>query len=424
MDPTVLVAIGAIILAFGAISRRAEHSILTPPIAFVLVGFALSDRAAGWLDLAPDDDVIHGLAELTLVLVLFTDAARIDLACLRRERSLPVRLLAIGLPLTIGLGALAAAAMFPGLGVAGAVLLAAMLAPTDAALGQAVISNPLVPVRIRQTLNVESGLNDGIVLPAVLILAALAGMHPASGDVSHWLGFLALQLLLGPIVGAAVGYLGGQLVQRAAQGGWSNAPFQRLSGLGLALLAFAGAEWVGGNGFISAFVSGLVLGNTARAACTGLYEFGEAEGQLLTLLVFLVFGAAMVPDALSHLDARIVAYALLSLTLFRMLPVALSLLGSGLRPASFAFVGWFGPRGLASILFVLVVVEQGRVEGGVLLETAVVFTVLLSTLLHGITAYPLARRYGAHVQAQRTAAEHEPVDELPVRIRHRLDPAG
>ena len=201
-----------------------------------------------------------------------------------------------------------------------------------------------------------------------------------------------------------------------------NAPFRRLSGLGIALLAFAGAESVGGNGFIAAFVAGLTLGNTARGVCTCLYEFGEAEGQLLTLLVFLIFGAVMVPTALAHANFDGLVYALLSLTLIRMLPVVLSLLGSGLRPASFAFIGWFGPRGLASILFVLVVVETGRLESGPMLEMIVVLTVLLSTLLHGVTAYPLARWYGAHVAVVRDAPEHHPVAELPVRIQHSSTP--
>lgn len=418
MDLAFLIAVAGVLLLFGAISRRAERSPLTPPLAFVGVGLALSPVGLGWLDLSPSNEVIHGLAELTLVLVLFMDAVRIELSCLRREGNLPLRLLAIGLPLTIVLGAAGAVAIFPGLGLAAAFLLAAILAPTDAALGQSVISSPRVPVRIRQALNVESGLNDGIALPIVLMLASLAALNGETNSLAYWLRFVGLQLLGGPLIGLAVGYLGGWLVLRATQSGWMNAPFQRLSGLGLALLAFAGAESVGGNGFIAAFIAGLTLGNTARGVCDSLYQFGEAEGQLLTLLVFLIFGAVMVPAALAHAGAEALVYALLSLTLIRMLPVALSLLGSGLRPASYAFIGWFGPRGLASILFVLVVLEAGRLEAGALLETVVVLTVLLSTLLHGVSAYPLARRYGAHVELTGEAPEHEPVTELPVRVQH------
>jgi NhaP-type Na+/H+ or K+/H+ antiporter len=412
MQPSLLAALAAAILAFGAISRRAERSIVTPPMFFVALGFALGEHGLGWFDSSIRSGVIHGLAELTLVLVLFTDAARIDVSCLRREGNLPARLLGIGMPLTILAGAAAAFWILPEFGVFEALLLAGILAPTDAALGQAVVSSPLVPVRIRQSLNVESGLNDGIALPVVLVFASIAGAVEGGGDTSYWIRFAVLQVVLGPVVGAAVGYLGGQLVERATRAGWINDAFERLSVLGLAGLAFAGAELVGGNGFIAAFVAGLALGNTARRVCDCLYAFGEAEGQLLTLLVFL--------EALPLADGRALVYAALSLTLIRMLPVALSLLGAGLRTASLAFLGWFGPRGLASILFALVVVEPGRIAIGPSLEAIVVLTVLLSTLLHGMTAYPLARRYGALVAGapERAAAERERVSEHPVRIRH------
>ncbi len=420
MNPSLLAAIAAALLAFGAVSRKAEQSVITPPMVFVLLGLALSAHGLGWLDLELDGAVIHGLAELTLVLVLFTDASRIDLSCLRREESLPARLLAIGLPLTIALGVLAALLVFPGIGIWEALLLAAILAPTDAALGQAVVSSRFLPVRIRQSLNVESGLNDGIALPVVLVAASLAGARAEGGDLAYWLRFAGLQLVLGPLVGVAVGALGGRLVERATRAGWINAAFERLSVLGLAALAFAGAELVGGNGFIAAFVGGLTLGNATRGICECLYEFGEAEGQLLTLLVFLIFGGVMVPHALPHWDGRALVYALLSLTVVRMLPVAISLLGAGLRPASFAFLGWFGPRGLASILFALLIVEEGRLESDDMLAAVVMLTVLLSTFAHGISAHPLARRYGARLSAarERAEAEHAPHPELPVRVRH------
>ncbi len=393
---------------------------LTPPLFFVAVGFALGEGGLG-VDLGIMSGGIHLLAELTLVLVLFTDAARIRLACLRQEESLPARLLGIGMPLTVAAGAAAAILLFPQLGVWGALLLAAILAPTDAALGQAVVSNPLVPLRIRQSLNVESGLNDGIAVPLVLLFA-FASASPEQGiDAGRWLGFALRALTLGPLVGVAVGVLGGRLVDRGIERGWINEPFERLSVLGLAALAFAGAELVGGNGFIAAFVAGLSLGNSTRGVCARLYDFGEAEGQLLGLLVFVAFGAVLVPAALMHATPAALLYAVASLTVVRMLPVALSLLGSGLRPVSVGFVGWFGPRGLASIVFVLLVVEGGQIPGAEILETIVVLTVLLSTALHGMTAYPLARRYGALVGVRGEAPEHAEAMELPVRVRHAGD---
>jgi len=287
------------------------------------------------------------------------------------------------------------------------------------------VSNPLVPVRIRQSLNVESGLNDGIALPVVLVLASLAGAGDAPGDASYWLRFAALAVTLGPLAGCAVGFFGGRVIGWGTRSGWVNDAFQRIAGLGLALLAFGAAELIGGNGFIAAFVAGLTLGNSARGVCTCLYEFGEAEGQLLTLLVFLAFGAAMVPEALPHATAGAVFYALLSLTVIRMLPVALSLLGTGLRPTSVAFLGWFGPRGLASILFALLVVEEGGLAAGPQLMMVVVLTVLASTILHGLTAYPLARRYGEYAAAMdESEAERAHAPELPVRIPHSANAAG
>ena len=418
MEPALLASFAAVLVAFGIVSRRMERGVVTPPM--VVVGLGIGLGQLGWLE--PGRELLADLAELTLVVVLFTDAARIDLAHLRLRRSLPARLLGIGLPLTVAAGALAAWIIVPGLGLWEAILFGAVLAPTDAALGQAVVSNRLVPVSVRQGLNVESGLNDGIALPLVLVAIAFAGAAGENGgSVGGWVSFAVLQVTLGPLVGAAVGYLEGRSVAWSVRAGWMNEAFRRLSVLGLAGLAFAGAELVGGNGFIGAFVAGLTLGNTARAVCTPAYEFGEAEGQLLGLVVFLIVGGVMVPAALPHWDGRAWLYALASLSVVRMAPVALSLARSGLRPATLAFIGWFGPRGLASILYARIVVGEGLAVA-TLLESVVTLTVLLSTFLHGATAYPLARRYGDRVRATREGAEEErPVSELPVRIRHAAD---
>ena len=422
MEPRFLAVLALALLGYGLISRRAERSPLTPPVAFVTLGVVLGAGGLGWMEVQVDAAILHNLAELTLILVLFSDAARIDLRCLRREQSLPARLLLIGMPLTIALGALAALLVLPSFAFFEALLLAAILAPTDAALGQAVVSSPLVPTRIRQTLNVESGLNDGIALPLVLLLASFAGAAPGdNADAVGWLEFAALQVSLGPLVGVAIAWLGGKALARAHAQGQVNAAFERLAALALALLAFGGAELVGGNGFIAAFMAGLTLGNSARDTCEALYEFGEAEGQLLTLLVFLAFGATLVPHALPHLDWRVCLYALLSLTLVRALPVALSLLGAGLQPGSLLFLGWFGPRGLASILFMLLVVEEHMLPHGMLLEATVITSVLASTFAHGFSAYPFARLYNAYLARHKDGemSEHAPAMELPVRIRHR-----
>ncbi len=420
---TALVAVAVAILAFGLVSRRAQAGILTPPLAFVAFGMVLGPIGFDLVGYDLEHGIIHALAELTLVLVLFTDASRIDLAVVRRQHDLPVRMLVIGLPLTVAAGAVVGLVLFPEMGLWHVAALAAVLAPTDAALAQSVVGHPKVPPRIRQALNIESGLNDGIALPVVLILASLAAVEAGAGEGGRsgldWAQFVALQIVLGPLVGIAVGWLGGGLVQRAAKAGWVDGSFLKLSALGLALLAFAGAELVHGNGFIAAFCAGLAMGNTARDVCPRLHEFGETEGQLLALLTFLVFGVAMVPEAIAHMSWPVIAYALLSLTVIRMIPVALSLVGSKLMAPSILFLGWFGPRGLASILFALLVLEKLMIESGPLL-TVVVTTVTLSVLLHGLTAAPLSAMYGRACERMSKmapgAAEDRPVTEMPLRI--------
>ena len=251
--------------------------------------------------------------------------------------------------------------------------------------------------------------------------ASLVGALETAGGASEWGRFVALQVGLGPVVGIAVGLGGGRLIDGAVRRDWINDPFERLSVLGLAVAAFGGAELVGGDGFIAAFAAGLTLGNSARGTCSHLYEFGEAEGQLLTLLVFFIFGSVLVPASLGSWDLRTLIYAVLSLTLVRMLPVAASLAGTGLRAPTVAFIGWFGPRGLASILFVLLIVEEYQLAVGPRLVAVVVLTVLLSTVAHGMTAFPLVQRYARWLSGaapDSMQAERAEAAELPVRVRH------
>ncbi|MDA1313929.1 MAG: sodium:proton antiporter [Acidobacteria bacterium] len=408
------------ILVFGLVSERLQRSIITAPMAFALFGVVMGPEGLGLLHIGFDSEVVRELAEATLVIVLFTDASRIDLKILKKNYELPLRLLSVGLPLTILGGTLLAALLLDTLTFWEAAVVAAILAPTDAALGQAVVSSPKVPVRIRQALNVESGLNDGIALPVVLFFIHLAASSEGT-EPGQWLNFVSHQLILGPAVGAAVGFLGGQLVERGVTSQWMSHAFQQISAVAIALLAFAGAEAVGGNGFIAAFVAGLVLGNTAKRACTCLIEFAEAEGQLLTLFAFLVFGVAEIGPILAGLSAPLVLYAVLSLTLIRMIPVSLSLLGAGLRWPTHLFLGWFGPRGLASILYIFLVLEESGLQGGDDIFTVVMCTVLLSIFAHGVTAWPASELYSRHAEKLKneepSCAEHKPVEELPVRVR-------
>lgn len=416
-----LFLIGLCILLFGLISGRIEGSILTPPMFFVALGVMAGRWGLGLAPTSLETSLIDMLATITLVLVLFTDASRIDLSLLRHEHNLPVRLLVIGLPLTILLGFIFAVFLLAGISIWEAGLLAAILAPTDAALGQAVVSNSKVPIRIRQTLNVESGLNDGLALPVILIFLAFAAGEFDKSTVD-WLQFAFMQVTLGPLAGVLVGLIGGQLVLWGKRSGWMNPAFQDLSPLGLSLLAFASADLIGGNGFIAAFCAGLTLGNTARSICERVYEFAEAEGQLLTLLVFMVFGAIMLPDGLQAFHPSHLVYGIVSLTVVRMLPVAFSLIGGRLQKSTIIFLGWFGPRGIASILYALLLLEASDIPQRDVLLSIIATTVLLSIFLHGVSAIPCVNWYAnaiavADCETSRNeiANEHAPVTEMPVR---------
>jgi NhaP-type Na+/H+ or K+/H+ antiporter len=417
-----LAALALFILVFGLVSKRIQTTPFTAPMAFVLFGLLVGHDGLDLLEGSWEAPAVRLLAELTLALVLFTDAARIDLTRLRHEHNIPVRLLAVGLPLTILAGLAAGLVLLGELSVWEALVLAVVLAPTDAALGQAVVSSPRVPVRIRQALNVESGLNDGIALPILLFAVSLATAAAHATDAAHWVRFAALQVGLGPLIGIAVGFLGGRAIAGARRREWMSGSFERLAALGLALLAWAGAELAGGNGFIAAFAAGLTLGNTARPVCACLYEFAEAEGQLLTLLSFVVFGAVMVGPALDVLTPSVILYVVASLTVVRMVPVALSLLGLRLMPETTAFLGWFGPRGIASILYGLLILESADLPHRDLLYGVTMLTVLASVFVHGATAWPGVRWYGRWADQMRDEPEAMPelvpVSEMPVRLRH------
>jgi NhaP-type Na+/H+ or K+/H+ antiporter len=416
MDLVSLAIIVGGLLLYSLVSGRLQGTIVTAPLVFIIFGFAVG---TGGFDLAKidvDHSAIHVIAEFTLILVLFTDAARIDLDRVQLDHNLPTRMLVIGLPLTIIAGLVVALWLFPEFSIWEAALLAALLAPTDAALGQSVISSQAVPVRIRQAINVESGLNDGIALPAVVLFAALASTSQGVSQAGEWIRFGLLQIIVGPLAGITVGYVGARLLDMAIERGWTTSSFQGIGILALAMLIYVVAELVGGNGFIAAFVGGMVFGHSIRNPCTFLFEFMESEGQLLMLITFLIFGAALLPEGIALFNSSILVYAVLSLTVIRMLPIAISLLGSGLGLASHLFLGWFGPRGLASILFVLLILDESDVPHRDELLAVTVLTVALSALLHGVSAAPLGRIYGRLAERKGECEESRLVTELPLRV--------
>ncbi len=395
-----------LILAFGLFSRLAERKSVTGPMVFMTVGILGSSLAFGFFHVIPDMGPVKLVAELALTLVLFIDASLIDRSALAgASPRIPHRLLLIGLPLTMILGTFLGVLMFDGISIWAIAMMALILSPTDAALGQAVVKSEDVPIRIRQSISVESGLNDGIALPPLLICMALLGAE-AGDHEGAWLGFVIRQITLGPVVGLAVGWIGGTLIQRMSDRGWMEETFQRLSALPMAILAFAFAESVGGNGFISAFVAGLglTMGITSTHVRNQVQEFGETEGTQLILIVFLIFGLAMVPIAAQYWGWRELAYALASLTVLRMVPVAISMIGGKLDWQTVAFIGWFGPRGIASVLYLLMAVAAIGFEGYETVMSVIVLTIAISVYAHGISAIPLSRLYGASTNDRGTGS--------------------
>jgi NhaP-type Na+/H+ or K+/H+ antiporter len=342
---------------------------------------------------------LRSVAELTLALVLFTGSANADIATLRRSFRIPQRMLLVGLPLTIVLGVGTGMLLFPDLPLLTVAILATMLAPTDAALGKAVVTNETVPAPVRESLNVESGLNDGICVPILFTFLALAaGTDGSTAQIVLYL--VAEEIGIGLAVGVGLSVAGRYAIRAAADRGWIEAPWTRIPVVALALTCFAVAQAAGGSGFIACFTGGLAFGGLVKQHNNLLLSGAEGVGELLSLLTWVMFGAAVTGRYLGDLDARIVGYSLLSLTLIRMLPVSLSLLGLGVRADAQLFLGWFGPRGLASIVFLVIAVGE-NVAGADTLVTTVVCTVTFSVLAHGLSANPLANAFAARA---RTAA--------------------
>jgi len=394
---TTLAVLAAFAFVYSVVASRLERTPLSGPVVFLAFGVVAGPDMLGWLDLSVEGKTLRTVAELTLALVLFADSANADLATLRRSFRIPQRLLLVGLPLTIALGCVMGTLIFPQLPLLSVAVLATMLAPTDAALGEAVVTNSAVPGPIREGLNVESGLNDGICVPILFTFLALAGEVEGS-TAGIALRLVAQEIGIGLAVGVGLSVAGRRAIAAASARGWIEEPWTQLPVVALALTCFALAQAAGGSGFIACFSAGLTFGGLVKQHKEVLLSGAEGGGNLLALLTWVMFGAAVVaPYAAAHLDWRVVVYALLSLTVVRMLPVSLCLLGLGVRSDAQLFLGWFGPRGLASIVFAVIVADQG-VTGWQTLAATVVCTVTLSILAHGLTANPLASAYAARAR--------------------------
>jgi len=416
-----LVAIVLCVLIAAAISRRIQGTIITLPMVYTVMGLILSGRVLGVIRLDLDNEFIQIIAEVTLILVLFTDASHIDVRRLIRQYSLPTLLLALGLPLMMILGTIVAAMLFAEFSFWEAAVLAIILSPTDASLGQAVVTNPKVPVSIRQALNVESGLNDGIAMPFLLLALNLAVAEESLLGQAHFLQQALAQIVFGVLAGVIIGFLGSRFIAWGQKSGWMSKEFQKLSALALALLAYGLADLSGGNGFIAAFVMGVMVTNISTTGETErIYEFAEVSVQGLIMLTFMiVFGAVMLPLALDKINITMLLYAILSLTVIRLLSVGLSLIRINVQRVTVGFLGWFGPRGIASILYIFTVLEEDLVNETVIYNV-VMLTVLISIFAHGITAAPLAKWYSQRIKAVAgpKGVEMKDVVEMPGRPTH------
>ena len=387
-----LAILALFIFIYSMVAGRVERSPISGPMVFVVAGFLMGSSGMGWLDGDATRTDLRTLADLTLALILFIDAANADMSILKRQFRIPSRMLLLGLPGAIALGFGFAVLMFDQLSLYEAAILGTMLAATDAALGKAVITNKIVPARIREGLNVESGLNDGICVPILLFFIALAVSGDGESSTSA-LALVAEELGIGMAVGMGLAFAGASMLRWCAKQGWVTEIWKQVTVIGLAIASFAIAQSLHGSGYIAAFTGGMLFGFLAGDSTHKLVLAAEGTGETLALVTWLLFGAMVIGPALQAFSWEVVAYALLSLTVIRVLPIFLSLAGTGESVSSRLFLGWFGPRGLASIVFAIIVINA-EVPHAQPLALVVICTVFFSLIAHGVTAHPLAKWIG------------------------------
>lgn len=381
----------AFILIYSLMAKRMEKTILSGPFLTIIVGVVAGPLLLNLINLKVGIEGYKIIAELALALVLFTDAANTDIRGLMKNISIPVRLLLIGLPLTIVLGMLGGLMIFKGFSWIELGILATLLAPTDAALGKAVVTNQSVPTKIRESLNVESGLNDGICVPVLFFLIELFTAQTGEGLKFPFGLILFLEEIgIGLIAGLAATFIVDRLVDYSEKHEGISKSWKTLVIIALAFTCFTAAQLAGGSGFIACFTGGLLYSVLNRKYKHELLEAAEGAGDTLSMLTWLIFGSVVVASNLKFFTWEVIIYALLSLTMIRIIPVLLSLIRSGFSGREKLFIGWFGPRGLASIVFAIIVFDVDLPHKETIILTAVC-TILLSIILHGFTANPFIK---------------------------------
>jgi len=385
-----LACFAALLFVYSLISEKVERLSLSGPIVFVAVGVALGPLGLEWFN--PSVNFGNGklLIDLTLALFLFVDAAGANLSVLRKNWRIPGRMLLLGLPLTMLLGAILAMMLFPEFSVFEAAILGVMLAATDAALGKAVVTNQGVPAHLREGLSAESGLNDGLAVPFLLLFIALEQGSAVRGE-GVALELLAEEVGIGLAVGAVLSLIAAKVVRLAREAGWLGHVWKRMSVPALAILIFAVAQGLHGSGYIAAFVGGLCFRAAMREDVHAMLLPAEGAGEVLAMTAWVLFAMMLLPAALPHVGRSEVIYAVLSLTVIRMMPIILSLTGTGQPMANKAFLAWFGPRGLASLAFATIVWSEQIPEAGTVVAVTIL-TVGISLVVHGVTARPFASR--------------------------------
>jgi NhaP-type Na+/H+ or K+/H+ antiporter len=382
-----------IVFIFALFSRKLLQKYITDQMFLVIAGIISGIVFSTQINLGTQFNFVLLIAELALVLVLFSDASRIGLSYTIKEHTLPLRLLSIGMPLTIFSGIIFAAVLLTNLSIWEAAIVGTVLAPTDAALGKTVFENKKLPSKMRKGLEIESGLNDGLAVPFLILFIAWSVAEETFHPVKFFIETALLQILFAVAIGLAVGLIGGWLIIKAKNKKWITKNYLRIALLSLAIFSFFITDQIGGSGFIAAFVGGLSAGYILKDSAKYYTDFTATEGNFLVLAMFFILGILLVQYS-SFITLPVIIYAILSLTLIRILPVAISLIGTKTDFLSTLFIGWFGPRGLASIVLILIALEeQPEFPGKNTLLITVLITVLFSVFAHGISARPLSNLY-------------------------------
>lgn len=385
------------VTAYSMLAKKLSTTIITAPMVFIGIGFALSQ--SGLIHIGDAHETVYLIAEISLVVLLFLDASQINLRRLKRQNTWPLRMLLIGLPLSILIGTGFAYLFFPEWPWPMLALIAAILAPTDAALGEAVVSNENVPINERQSLSVESGLNDGLALPIILFFASIVAMQVGGQETNtSWLVFGFSQIFMGILVGIFMGWMSGRLFLYAESKKMTSNVYEGIGVLALTGTSYLMASLLGGNGFISAFVAGLAFGNIVKGHCRFIYQFTESEGQILIWSSFVIIGLGLLPSAIEHLTLPVVGYILVSIFIVRPLAIYISLIGTKAKTLTKLFMGFFGPRGLATALFALIISKDILGDYGHSVLIIAINAVWMSTLIHGIAAAPMASWYGTKIR--------------------------